>query len=285
MLIRLTSVILLLSALTAHAAKTVDIPYDTADPQQKLDVYTPENAKNAPVVLWIHGGGWQTGDKAQVDHKVKACFDRGYVFVSINYRLLPGVDMLTLHKDVAKAIGWTHKHIAEYGGDPERLIITGHSAGAQLAAIMCTDERYVQAEGVTLKSFRGCIPVDGDTYDIPMRIAAGVAERKRLGKPEPKAGHREKFGGTDALHKEFSAVNHITTGKNIPPFLILCVAEHVDTSSQAYRLNEALLAANVPTSVFGARDTDHVKLNRTLGQPDDPATKAMFEFIDSAVKN
>jgi acetyl esterase/lipase len=65
--------------------------------------------------------------------------EKGFVFVSINYRLLPAVDMGTMIRDVAKALGWVHNHIADYGGDPKRLLVIGHSAGAQLAALICTD--------------------------------------------------------------------------------------------------------------------------------------------------
>src|SRR3954467_2709152 len=98
-----------------------DIPY--ADPpheRQVLDVYSPPGAKKLPVVFWIHGGGWQTGDKTDVQLKPQAFADKGFVFVSTNYRLLPAVDMGTIVRDVAKAAGWVHKHAAEYGGDPNR---------------------------------------------------------------------------------------------------------------------------------------------------------------------
>ena len=138
--------------LVAHAFVTVahaenvkrNIPYaEPANERQMLDVYAPENAKNAPVIFWIHGGGWQGGDKMSAHAKPKAFVDKGYVFVSTNYRLLPNVDMETIIRDIAKSIHWVHDHIAEYGGDPKRLVVMGHSAGAQLAALICTDDRYL----------------------------------------------------------------------------------------------------------------------------------------------
>src|SRR5918912_3405987 len=143
-----------------------DIPYaDKADERQVLDVYAPKGAKNLPVVFWIHGGGWQTGDKKEVQLKPRAFNDKGFVFVSTNYRLLPAVDMATIVRDVARAVRWVHDHIAEHGGDPKRLFIMGHSAGAQLAALLCTDDRYLKAEGVPLADVKGCMPFEGDTYD------------------------------------------------------------------------------------------------------------------------
>ncbi|HET6883644.1 MAG TPA: alpha/beta hydrolase, partial [Pirellulales bacterium] len=114
-----------------------DVPYtEPAAELQKLDVYAPKGAKDLPVVFWIHGGGWQTGDKGSVKTKPQAFADKGFVFVSTNYRLLPNVDMETIVRDVAKSVRWVHEHISKYGGDPNRLLVMGHSAGAQLAALI-----------------------------------------------------------------------------------------------------------------------------------------------------
>jgi carboxylesterase type B len=155
-----TCLLLVAIACVSHAYAqrvTRDIPYATAHERQVLDVYAPEGAKNLPVVFWIHGGGWQAGNKSMVGVKPKAFMEAGFVFVSINYRLLPTVDMTALTSDVATALGWVLKNIATYGGDPARLLVMGHSAGGQLAALMCTDEKYVllidDSQGVHA---RGC---------------------------------------------------------------------------------------------------------------------------------
>src|SRR3954465_9241975 len=130
----LAMVVALASPARAQTVKR-DIPYaGVQDAKRTLDVYAPADAKNFPVVFWIHGGGWQTGDKSDVKLKPQWFMDKGFVFVSINYRLLPDVDMGTLHRDVAKAFRWVEDHVAEYGGDPKRVLVGGHSAGAQLAA-------------------------------------------------------------------------------------------------------------------------------------------------------
>jgi arylformamidase len=262
-----------------------NIPYaEPANERQMLDVYAPESAKGLPVVFWIHGGGWQAGDKKSADVKPKAFVEKGYVFVSTNYRLLPDVDMETIVRDVAKAIHWVHDHIGEYGGDPKRLIVTGHSAGAQLAALICTDDRYLKAEGLSLAIIKGCIPVDGDTYDVPLMIETGAARRKALGQPNPKFGHYEKFGSDPEKHRNFSAVNHVARENGISPFLLLYVADHPDTSAQAKRLAAVLSEAGISAKLFGAKDTEHSKINENLGLPDDPSTKAMFEFVAEVAK-
>jgi acetyl esterase/lipase len=257
-----------------------DIPYiDKADKLQTLDVYSPKNAKNFPVVFWIHGGGWQTGDKTDVHVKPQSFMDKGFVFVSTNYRLMPGVDMATIVRDIAKSIHWVHDHVAEYGGNPNRLFIMGHSAGAQLAALICTDDRYLKAEGLSLAITKGCVPVDGDTFDVPAIIET-VATRFRVhGLPPPKYSKPEKFGNDAAKYREFSAVTHVARDKGIAPFLILHVAENPDTTAQSLRLGNVLKGAGIPVTVFGAKETTHSKINADLGKPDDPATKALFDFL------
>jgi acetyl esterase/lipase len=284
---RLASSLLALLAFAAAApAQDVkrDIPYtDTPHERQVLDVYAPAGAKNLPVVFWIHGGGWQTGDKKQVELKPRAFTEKGFVFVSTNYRLLPSVDMGTLIRDVAKAAGWVHAHIAEFGGDPRRMFVMGHSAGAQLAAILCTDDRYLKAEGLSLADIKGCVPVDGDTFDIPAIIEVAETRWRAHGLPPSKFGHREKFGNDPAKHKDFSAVTHVAKGKGIPPFLILYVSGHPDTTAQAVRLGNVLKEAGVPVTLYGGRETTHNKLNDDLGKSDDPGTKALFEFVGNAL--
>ena len=262
-----------------------DVPYvDGANARQRVDVYAPTGAKNLPVVFWIHGGGWQGGNRTEIQLKPQVFVDKGFVFVSTGYRLLPDVDMVTIFRDVAKAIGWTHKNIAKFGGDPTRILVGGHSAGAQLAALICTDERYLEAEGVPFTVLKGCFPVDGDTYDVPAIIETAETRLRAHGFPMPKYGHRLKFGNTPELHREYSAVTHAAKGKSIPPFLVLYVADHPDNTFQARRLETALKAAEVPVKLFGAKDTNHVKLNEHLGLPDDPATKATFDFIAEVLK-
>ncbi|HEY3968109.1 MAG TPA: alpha/beta hydrolase [Planctomycetaceae bacterium] len=272
------------SAANAEHVKR-DIPYaEPVNERQTLDVYSPENAKGVPVVFWIHGGGWQVGDKTAVQGKPKAFVDKGFVFVSTNYRFLPNVDMGTIIRDIAKSMHWVHDHIAEYGGDPKRILVMGHSAGAQLAALICIDDRYLKAEGLSLSDIKGCVPVDGDTYDVPAIIETAETRRRVHGEPQAKFGHREKFGNDPAKHIDYSAVTHVAKDKGIPPFLILYVASHPDNTAQAQRLASVLTKAGIPAKAFGAKDTEHSKINENLGMPDDPSTKALFGFVDDVLK-
>jgi acetyl esterase/lipase len=282
-----TSLLVVLTVAGLATAQDVrrNLPYaDNPHERQVLDVYAPRGAKDLPVVFWIHGGGWQTGDKSEVQLKPQAFTDKGFVFVATNYRLLPAVDMGTIVRDVAKALRWTHDHVAEHGGDPKRVFVMGHSAGAQLAALICTDDRYLKAEGLSLSIVKGCVPVDGDTYDVPAMIETAETRWRVHGLPRAKFGHREKFGDDSAKHKEFSAVTHVARDKSIPPFLILHVAGHPDVTAQAQRLGAVLKDAGLPATVFAARETTHSKINADLGKPDDPATKALFDFLGDVLK-
>jgi arylformamidase len=261
-----------------------DLAYaDPKSDKQTLDVYCSEMGKALPVVVWIHGGGWQAGDKKDVDRKPQAFVDKGYVFVSVNYRLLPSVDMETIIRDVAKSVRWVHDHVGEYGGDPKRLLIMGHSAGAQLAALICIDDRYLKAEGLSLAIVKGCVPVDGDTYDVPAIIETAETRRRVHGLPQAKFGHREKFGNDPAKHRDFSAVTHVAAGKGIPPLMLVYVADHPDTSAQAQRLGNVLKEAGLSVVLYGGKETTHNKINADIGLAGDPGTKMLFEFLDKAL--
>jgi arylformamidase len=276
-----TIVAILSLATAAHAQNVLrNVPYaESPHERQVLDIHRPPGAAGLPVVFWIHGGGWQTGDKSEVQEKPAAFTKRGFVFVATNYRLLPHVDMGTLTRDVAKSLGWVHRNIGNYGGDPKRIFVMGHSAGAQLAALLCTDTRYLEAEGVPFDVLKGCVPVDGDTYDVPAIVETDETRRRAHGLAQAQFGYREKFGNEPAKHRDFSAVTHVTRKKGIPPFLLLYVAGHPYVSSQAERLGAALKAAAVPVTVFGAKETTHVRINAELGLPSDPATKMLFDFV------
>jgi acetyl esterase/lipase len=243
--------------------------------RQMLDVYAPTTGNNHPVVIWIHGGGWQTGDKKDVQNKPQAFADKGFVLVSVNYRLLPKATIKQMAEDVAKAIRWMHDHAKDYGGDPGKFIVMGHSAGAQLAALVCTDDRYLKAEGLPLSIIKGCVPVDGDTYDVALQIK--TVEKKRADI------YIIKFGD-EKMRMELSPVTHVAKGKNIPPFLILHVADHPETKTQSQRLVKVLREAGISARAYPAEGKTHTTINNDLGLPDDRPTREMFGFLSAVLK-
>jgi arylformamidase len=271
---RTAPALLLLLAAPAAAAEPKahrDIPYaESRHERRTLDVYAPAGGKNHPVVVWIHGGGWKAGDKKGVGLKPQAFTDKGFVFVSINYRFVPQVTVKEMTGDVAKAVKWAHAHAKEYGGDPDTIFVMGHSAGAHLAALVCTDDRYLKAEGLPLSAVKGCVPVDVSVYDIPKRLTDGGSV--------PPATFKAVFGETEDAHRELSPALHAARGKGIPPFLILHVADRPDTKAQSQWFAGRLKAAGVTAVVVAAEGKTHGTINADLGKPDDAPTKAVFDF-------
>lgn len=239
--------------------------------RQTLDVYAPNEGKNHPVIVWIHGGGWRMGDKAGVQKKPQAFVDQGCVFISTNYRFVPAVTVKEMTGDIAKAIRWAHDHAKEYGGDPDSIYVMGHSAGAHLAALVCTDDRYLKAEGLSLKILKGCVPVDVSVYDIPKRLKDGGSA--------PLATFKTIFGDKEETQLDLSPVSHVAKGKNIPPFLILHVASRPDTKAQSQWFADKLKDAGVTVTVHAAEGKTHGTINSELGLPEDKPTKALLEFL------
>lgn len=292
--------LLFVSAASVHAAEPKihrDLPYaGTKNKLQTLDIYAPPEGTNHPVAIWIHGGGWHSGDKTEMDNKPQAFTEQGYLFVSINYRLwtppwtnsdhegvrrfqwsptFPGPVTLTDEaQDIARAIHWVRDHIQEYDGNRESLVVLGHSAGASLSALVCTDDRYLKGEGVPLAVIKACVPVDGDAYDIPLHIKMAPARQAEI--------DRHRFGD-DQLQSRLSPVAHVARGKSIPRFLIPHVADHPLTTSQSERLAKALREAGVSAKACAAAGTNHSRINSELGLPGDETTKEVFEFLSRAV--
>lgn len=239
---------------------------------QSLDVYSPASGKDHPVMVWIHGGGWKAGDKAGLQKKPQALVDKGFVLVSINYRFLPAVSLKDMMGDIAKAIRWVHEHAVEHRGNPNSLIIMGHSAGAHLAALICTDDRYLQAEGLSLAILKGCVPLDVSAYDVPKRL--------RDGGSVPDSNYTSVFGTTEAEQKELSPVCHIAKDKHIPPFLILHVASRDDTKAQAHWLADKLNESGISARVVAAEGKTHGTISSDLGGESDPPTLELWKFLE-----
>jgi len=232
-----------------------------ADPKlNALDIYLPVGASNAPVLVFVHGGGWTQGDKSAVDSKPEAFNASGYVFVSINYRLAPAVQHPVYVQDVAAAIAWAYNHIASYGGNPQQIFLLGHSAGAQLVALAATDETRLQAYGLDLSVIKGVVPLDGAGYDIPTRINSpnrGVEE-----------AYEEAFGTDPAVWADASPLYHVAAGKNIPPFLLIYAGTREEARTQAEALAAALEEAGVNAVLFHVPEKNHMTVNRGLAEGD-----------------
>lgn len=128
-------------------------------PRQKLDVLTPPTATKAPVVIFLHGGGWIRGDKRIYQYVQRRLAKEGIVSVSANYRLSPEAVFPAFVKDGAQVVSWTRDNISKHGGDPENIYLMGHSAGAHTVAMLGMDETYLKEVGVDKSSIKGVIPI------------------------------------------------------------------------------------------------------------------------------
>ena len=154
-----------------------------------LDIHAPAEACKAPVVMWVHGGGYQTGDKSnQAKYKVALFNQHGWIFVSVNYRLTrpgqPGSAKYPDHyDDVAAAVAWVHNKIANYHGDPSRVALLGHSAGADIVSNVAINPTYLTRQNLALSAIRCAGPLDTEGFD---KVTAGASDpggERNNGKP------------------------------------------------------------------------------------------------------
>ena len=142
-----------------------------SDPRQKLDVYVPLKTSSslAPVVVFFYGGSWNHGERKEYKFVAEALASRGILAVVADYRLYPQVRYPDFLIDSASAVAWTHREIAAYGGDPSRIFIMGHSAGAYNAAMLALDPRWLAAQGMTPAMIKGWIGLAGPYDFFPIK--------------------------------------------------------------------------------------------------------------------
>lgn len=144
--------------LTHRVAVEKDLAYGDQD-WQRLNVYP--QAKNAPVVLFIHGGGWYKGNKDQYHFVADALVRRGHVVVVPDYIKYPKGRFPTFVEDIALAVSWVKQHIGQYGGNPQQIMLVGHSAGAHTGALLATDASYLQKVGLSPSELLGFVGLAG----------------------------------------------------------------------------------------------------------------------------
>jgi arylformamidase len=243
-----------------------------------LDIYAPKKGTAAtgdlhPVVVMIHGGAWQIGDKANPDigsHKAATFVSNGFVYVAINYRLSPSVRYTTQAGDVAKALAWVVQNIGRYSGDLRRIYIMGHSAGAHLAALVATDESYLGREGLSLKTISGVVLLDTGAYDIPWVMQHIRGRGQDL--------FDAAFGDDPKGWANASPIDHISAGKGIPPMLVL-YANRPRSADVSRRFAQALKGAGVAAAAVEVQGKNHQAMNRDVDNPNDAETRIILDFL------
>lgn len=242
----------------------------------KLDIYSPLKGKLHPVVVFVHGGSYLSGDKlSSVFHKASWFTSHDLVFVSIDYRLSPRVKYPSHAEDVVDAIGWVYKNIGRFGGDPTKMFLMGHSAGAQLVALVSTDQKLLERVDLSLSNLSGAILLDGGTYNLP--VSARSAHDDRM--------LRSVFGTNPENWWQASAIAHVSARKSIPPFLLFGISQTTSGWTQAQALNTALQRAQVKSTLVLAKGKTHATLNEDIGLVNDQPTKQIYSFIKLISQN
>ncbi len=243
--------------------------------QQKLDVYAPSNAKNAPVVIFVHGGEWTKGDKSEVSYKPKFFNENGIVFVSINYRLSGTAVHPAQADDVAAAILWLHDHVAEFGGDPQKLVLMGHSAGCHLVTLVSLDPKYLAKVNLKPSDLQAVVAWSGGAYNLPEKVAQGGMYADYIHK---------NFGDDEKNWRDASPMLHVEDFKPLPRFLFASAEEDKPASIEASRKMVSLIVSAggcaEATLLIGK---NHTTANHELGIPGDQSGEVLLHFIKSLV--
>jgi len=250
--------LLVLAAAVSHAADRVvvrDVSYGSAA-LQRFDVYAPPHARNAPVIFMVHGGGWRRGDKAMsriVDNKAAHWVPKGYVFISVNYRL--DVDALEQANDIARALDVAQKRASEWGGDRTKFILMGHSAGAHLVALVAARNTAPLA---------GTVVLDSAALDV---VSVMQSRHFRF--------YDDAFGSDPAKWRAASPFHAAT--KKTAPMLVVCSSRRATSCTQAHAFVNRLTTLGTRASVL-EENLSHRQINEELGETS-AYTKAVDAFL------
>lgn len=239
-----------------------------SDPAQVMDIYHQQDAKDAPVIFMVHGGGWRRGDKAAdgvVTNKMRHYVAKGYVFISINYRLYPAVNPVQEAGDVAKALAFAQQHAAAWGADPAKFVVMGHSAGANLVALLTAEPQLQTANGV--QPWLGTVVLDSAAYNV---VTIMQARHLKLYDPI--------FGKDQALWVASSPTLQLKAAP-AESMLLVCSSNRADSCPQAnaFATKAKDLGGTVTVLPEALR---HGNINANLGLPGD-YTDSVDSFLHS----
>lgn len=249
---------------SASAPAALSVPY-ASGPRRTLDVYRPRDAAGAPVVVFFYGGSWQGGRKERYRFVGKALARRGIVSVIADYRVHPEVSYPEFIEDGARAVRWTAAEIAGHGGDPGRIFVMGHSAGAYIAAMLALDRRWLARAPGCPVAIAGLIGLSGPYDFLPIRDPALIGI----------------FGG--ANRPETQPIHHVPA-RPPPALLITGTADRVVDPDNSMRLAARLEQAGGAVRLLRYRHVGHVLTVAALALPAPlswllPVRKAVTAFI------
>lgn len=264
---------LLLGAASAGSACAASGSHQSygPDPAQRLDIYLPAQPKGAPILVMVHGGAWRFGrpDAASVvENKVAHWVrERGFVFVSVGYRLVPQVDVRTQAQDVASALAEVQKLASGWGADAAGVVLMGHSAGAQLVALLSASPSIAKSQGA--RDWAGTVVLDSAALDT---VGLMQAPHARL--------YDQAFGADPALWRDVSPSAQLEPGS--VPMLLVCSSERRDDSCAQSRRFASLVKSVGGQAEVLPQALSHMEVNALLGQPSG-YTSAVDRFIDKVL--
>jgi arylformamidase len=259
---------------TSVAAITtrLNVPYTKdGNPKHRLDIYFPM-AKEKPltVLVHIHGGGWKRGDKRKVKQTGMFYAAKGVVFIAPNYRLSPGAVHPSHVEDCAAALAWVFDHLPDLNGDRDRIFLSGHSAGAHLAALVGTDQKYLQQYGLKPNDLAGVISVDTASFNLLSN------DNERLVKRLVK----QAFGSSKRVLKDASPLYHITDNRtDCTNFLILNTTNRQATARGGKEFAGKLNGAGCNARFIPVDNHSHSDMATGMYNASDPVGSSILQFI------
>ena len=261
-LLLLNTAIFLAPAFAADVTYTLDrdIPYRTGDgvddyiaERCRLDLYYPKDTPEFATVVWFHGGGLSKGNRF-VPSELK---EKGIAVVAVNYRLHPKVKAPAYIEDAAASVAWTFQHIAEYGGSPERIFVSGHSAGGYLTSMIGLDKRWLAAFDIDADQIAGLIPYSGHTIThFTVRAERGI-------------------DGTQPVIDDLAPLYHVR--KDAPPLLLITGDRELEMlgryEENAYLWRMMQVVGHPDTTLFELDGYNH-------GQMAGPAHPLLRRFVE-----
>jgi acetyl esterase/lipase len=233
---------------------------------QRLDVYAPPRAKGAPIIIMVHGGGWTRGDKVSagvVQNKARHWLPKGVIVISVNYRMVPQVNVSQEAEDVARALAYVQQHASSWGGDSSRVVLMGHSAGGHLVALVSADSALQRRAGI--RPWLGTIGLDAGAYNVMTIMRA----------PHP-ALYDRAFGRDSAFWRRVSPT--LVLDHAAPPLMLVCSSRRRDSCPQAEAFGARARSLAGEASVLPLART-HAQIDSQLGS-DSAYTDAVDIFLE-----
>jgi len=253
------------------------------DPDRlSLDLAVPardDGCEPAPVVVWVHGGGWSAGDRRgpAADDKRALFTDLGWAFASVDYRLSPrpidlddpdAVRYPDHNDDVAAAVAWVVEHAEAHGIDPERIALLGHSAGAGIVAGVATDPAHLERAGQELDVVACTVSLDTEAYDVARTATSGGISQGL---------YRNAFGSDPEVWEQASPIQHVSG--DLAPFLVVSRGS-TERIAQSQAFVDALVDEGVDAQLLDAGSYSHADVNRRIGEPGEQVvTPVVEEFL------